>query len=91
MSDFSYRVIHTIGYPIFWITSRPIVLHADRAARTGAYILASNHLSPYDVAGLMATTPRNLDFLSIVEMLKNPIVARFFSDDELHVRRSEPR
>jgi len=78
MSDFSYRLIRAIGYPIFWITARPIVLHADRAARTGAYILASNHLSPYDVPGLMAVTPRNLDFLSIVEMLKNPIVAKFF-------------
>jgi 1-acyl-sn-glycerol-3-phosphate acyltransferase len=78
MSDFSYRLIRAIGYPVFWITARPVVLHVDRARRDGAYILAANHLSPYDIPGLMATTPRNLDFLSIVEMLKNPFVARFF-------------
>jgi 1-acyl-sn-glycerol-3-phosphate acyltransferase len=78
MSDFSYRLIRAIGYPIFWITARPIVLHVDRVDRQGGYILAANHLSPYDIPGLMAVTPRNLDFLSIVEMLKNPIVGRFF-------------
>jgi 1-acyl-sn-glycerol-3-phosphate acyltransferase len=78
MSDFSYRLIRAIGYPIFWITARPVVLNVQRADRPGAYILAANHLSPYDIPGLMAVTPRNLDFLSIVEMLKNPVVARLF-------------
>ena len=78
MSDFTYKAIRAAGLPIVWITSRPVVLHVDRAARPGAYILAANHLSPYDVPGLIAVTPRDLDFLSIVEMLKNPIVAGFF-------------
>jgi 1-acyl-sn-glycerol-3-phosphate acyltransferase len=78
MSDFSYWAIRKIGMPIVHITSRPVVLHADRAARAGGYILASNHLSPYDVAGLMAVTPRALDFLSIVEMRDKPLVGTFF-------------
>ena len=78
MSDLSYRLICTIGYPVYWITARPTVLHADRAARPGGYLLAANHHSPYDVPALMATTPRNLDFLSIVEFRDKPLVGPFF-------------
>jgi 1-acyl-sn-glycerol-3-phosphate acyltransferase len=78
MSDFSYGVIKVIGSAIIWVTSRPVVLHRDRSIRPGPYILAANHLCPYDVAGLIYETPRNLDFLSIVEMLKNPLVRNFF-------------
>jgi 1-acyl-sn-glycerol-3-phosphate acyltransferase len=78
MSDFSYGVIKMIGSAIVWITSTPVVLHRERSERPGPYILAANHLCPYDVAGLIYETPRNLDFLSIVEMLKNPLVGNFF-------------
>ena len=51
-----------------------MVLHADRAARGGGYILAANHLSPFDVPLMMKETPRNLDFLSIKEMQRNPLI-----------------
>ena len=78
MSDRTYRLIRGACYPIYWMTARPTVLHADRAARRGAYILAANHHSPYDVPGLMATTPRNLDFLSIVEFRDKPLVGPLF-------------
>ncbi len=78
MSDLSYRLIWTLGYPIYWVTARPVVLHADRAARPGGYLLAANHHGPYDVPGLMAVTPRNLDFLSIVEFRDKPLVGPFF-------------
>ena len=44
----------------------------------GAFILAPNHLSHYDVACLMLSTPRHLDFLSIVEMQRKPWVGPFF-------------
>jgi 1-acyl-sn-glycerol-3-phosphate acyltransferase len=78
MSDLSYDIIRGICYPIYWVTSRPLILHRDRAARTGAYILASNHLSPYDVPALLGATPRRLDFLSIVEMERKPMVRFLF-------------
>ena len=78
MSDLSYRLICYAGYPIYWVTARPTILHADRASRPGGYILAANHHSPYDVPGLMAASPRNLDFLSIVEFRDKPLVGPFF-------------
>ena len=78
MSDFSYAFIRALGYPIFWITSRPIVLHRERTAIPGGYILAANHLSPYDVPALMAVSSRPLDFLSIVEFRDKPLVGPFF-------------
>lgn len=78
MSDLSYWLIRATGRPVIWLTSRQTVLHVERARQPGPYILASSHLSPYDVPGLIAVTPRYLDFLSITEMLKNPFVARLF-------------
>ena len=78
MSDISYTIIRSLGYPIYWITARRTILHAERLRRPGAFILASNHLSPYDVPALMGASKRRLDFVSITEMLRNPMVAAFF-------------
>jgi 1-acyl-sn-glycerol-3-phosphate acyltransferase len=78
MSDRTYQLIWGICYPAYWVSARPTILHAERAARLGGYLLAANHHSPYDVPGLMATTPRNLDFLSIVEFRDKPLVGPLF-------------
>ena len=78
MSDLTYKIIHHLGYPAFWTSSSPVVLHRDRVPRRGAFILAANHLSPYDVPCLIATVPRNLDFMSVVEFLRKPLVAWLF-------------
>ena len=78
MSDLSYSLIRFFGNHILYASSRPVVLHVERAKRKGAFILAPNHHSPYDVAGLIGITPRNLDFLSIAEFLNRPIVTPFF-------------
>jgi len=84
-------MIYGTGWCICWITSRPIVLHADRANRPGAYILASSHLTPYDVPALLKNAPRQLDFLSTVEMLNTPIVGRMFTAMHcVFVDRSKP-
>ena len=77
--DSFYRSIVLLGRFPFWISSRPLVLHAHRVPREGAFILASNHSSPYDVPLLMRHTPRRLDFVSITEVFANPLVAWFFS------------
>ncbi len=54
------------------------MLHAERAARKGGYILAANHLSPFDVALMIRHTPHHLDFMSIVEVKSNPVVYQFY-------------
>jgi 1-acyl-sn-glycerol-3-phosphate acyltransferase len=44
----------------------------------GGFILAANHLSPFDVPLLIRHCPRPIDFMSVVEMRANPWVTRFF-------------
>jgi 1-acyl-sn-glycerol-3-phosphate acyltransferase len=80
MSDLMYKWVVRIGYHAFWVSSKPVVLHRDRVANMdGPYILAPNHLSPYDVPCLMAEMPRwkLLDFLSITELFQNRLTAWF--------------
>jgi len=79
MSDSFYNTVVLLGRLPFWVSSRPIVLHADRARRDGPFILASNHTSPYDIPALMRHTPRRLDFVSITEVFQNRFVAWFYS------------
>jgi 1-acyl-sn-glycerol-3-phosphate acyltransferase len=78
MSDFTYSLVRGIGYPAFWVSSSPVVLHRDRVPRAGPAILASNHLSHYDVPCLMAASPRHIDFMSVVEFLRKPWVGTLF-------------
>jgi 1-acyl-sn-glycerol-3-phosphate acyltransferase len=77
MSDVLYNVIRFVGRPAFYLASSPTVLHADRLNEPGPMIVAPNHLSPYDVPCLMASTRRKLDFVSVVEFFRNPVVGWF--------------
>jgi len=80
VSDWFYQLVKIVGTPAFLVSASPVILHADRAARKGAYILASTHFSPYDVSCLIKDTPRHLDFVSIVEMFRIPWVKWFFGN-----------
>lgn len=91
MSDLAYNFVWTIGVHAFWVSSRPTVLHRDRLKRPGAYIVAPTHLSVFDVPCLMAVSPRNLDFVSITEVFRNPLVAFFYgSMNAFPLDRSRP-
>ncbi len=78
MSDLYYDVVHAIGSAIFWGSARPIVMHRERSGRPGAFIVAANHHSPYDVPLLIRHSRRRLDFVSIVEVFKSRFVAWFY-------------
>jgi 1-acyl-sn-glycerol-3-phosphate acyltransferase len=80
MADLFYKVVRTIGRPVFWMASRPTVLHAKRMRGSEPLILAPNHLSPYDVPCLMASTGRPLDFVSIAELFRKPVVGWFLTN-----------
>jgi 1-acyl-sn-glycerol-3-phosphate acyltransferase len=91
VSDLGYNIIWGIGVHAFWVSSKPVVLHLDRLKRPGAYILAPTHLSVFDVPCLMAISPRNLDFVSIVEVFRNPIVATIYgAANAFPLDRSKP-
>ena len=76
--DRFYAFICFIGRPVFKLVSRPVVLYPERGAREGGFLLASNHLSPYDVSCLMNTTRRAIDWVSIVELFRIKPVGWFF-------------
>ena len=76
MSDLSYRLVKMVGTPIFWSSSKPVILHVERAAMEGGYILAGNHLSYFDAPVLIRHTPRQIDFMAIDESRKHPTVRR---------------
>jgi 1-acyl-sn-glycerol-3-phosphate acyltransferase len=77
MSELFYRTVRAIGRAVFSVASAPQVLHAERAARSGAYLLAANHTCAYDAPLLVAVHPRVIRWLSIVELYRNPF-SRWF-------------
>lgn len=79
MSELFYRTVRAIGSAIFYSASSPRVLHAERAPRSGAYLLAANHTCAYDSPLLIAVTPRIIHWLSIVELFHNPLSRWFMS------------
>ncbi|WP_428939652.1 lysophospholipid acyltransferase family protein [Fontivita pretiosa] len=91
MSDLFYNLVWHLGYPAFWVSSRPTIINADITQRRGPYILAANHHSPYDIPLLMRHTRRNLDFVSIVEVFSNPLLGWFYgSMNAFPLDRSRP-
>lgn len=79
MADWFYKIVHVLGWSAFHGTGTRLIVHRDRIPRKGAFILAPNHLSPYDVPCLIDMVPRVLDFVSITELFQNRLVAWFFS------------
>jgi 1-acyl-sn-glycerol-3-phosphate acyltransferase len=94
LGDWYYNVVVFFGRHPFWLSSKPTILHLDRVPRDGAMLLASSHLSAYDVPLLMRHTPRKLDFVSITEMFVKPLVGWFFGNMNafpLDRSRSDPK
>ncbi len=79
MSELFYQSIRLVGSAVFRVASRPLILHAERVARPGAFLLAANHESPFDAALLIAATPRVIYWLSIVEIFRHPFTRWFLS------------
>jgi 1-acyl-sn-glycerol-3-phosphate acyltransferase len=78
MGDTFYRFIKATWGPPMRITGRPTIRGLEHIPRAGPFILASTHQSYFDVPILMMHTPRLLDFVSITEVFKNPLVAWFY-------------
>ncbi|MGB8166428.1 MAG: lysophospholipid acyltransferase family protein [Chthoniobacteraceae bacterium] len=79
MSEAFYKTIRLVGGAVFRVASRPVVLHPERAALPGAFLLAANHESPFDAALLIAAAPRVIYWLSIVELFRHPFTRWFLS------------
>jgi 1-acyl-sn-glycerol-3-phosphate acyltransferase len=80
VSDWFYNVVWYSFWPAFGASSSPVVLHPERPRRPGAYLLAANHLSPFDVPCLIKESGRKLDFVSITEVFQNRFMAWFYGN-----------
>ena len=91
MGDRFYRVVRALGRPVFWVTSSPVVTGTEHVPATGPCIVAANHTSPYDIPLLMRHVPRLIDFVSITEVFRHPLVAWFYGSlNAFPLERSRP-
>ena len=91
MSDRFYSVLRRLGAPAFLTSGRATVLGAEHTDRPGAYLLASNHESPYDVPLLMLHCRRAVDFVSITEVFERPFTRWLYgSMNAFPLDRSRP-
>lgn len=91
MSDWFYNVIWTIGSHPFISSGLPTILHCERTRRAGAYLLASNHHSPFDVPLLIRHCARKIDFVSSTEVFSHRFARWFFGNmNAFPLDRSRP-
>jgi 1-acyl-sn-glycerol-3-phosphate acyltransferase len=91
MSDLFYDAVVLLGRPAFWVSSRPVILGAEHASLPGSLLVAANHTSPYDIPLLMRHVRRRVDFVSITEVFRNPVVAGLYGAmNAFPLERSRP-
>jgi 1-acyl-sn-glycerol-3-phosphate acyltransferase len=91
MSDLFYRAVRAIGSQAFWVSSAPVVVGMEHVPARGACVIACNHTSPYDVPILIRHLRRPIDFVSITEVFRNPLVAWFYGSlNAFPLERSRP-
>ncbi len=91
MSDTFYKAVRFVGSSAFWVSGKATVIGTEHVPPSGPCLIAATHESPYDVALLIRHTPRLLDFVSIVEVFRNPLVAWFYGSlNAFPLDRSRP-
>jgi 1-acyl-sn-glycerol-3-phosphate acyltransferase len=91
MSDLFYTLVRGAGRLPFWLSSRPVAIDTDKGDRSGAFILAATHSSPYDIPLVIRHTRRPVDFVSITEVFRNPLVGWFYGSlNAFPLERSRP-
>ena len=73
-----YRVIRTLGYPIFLLLYRPEFEGRNNIPKSGSVILAGNHTNNLDAAIMLAGPKRVVHMLAKKELFKNKISNAFF-------------
>ena len=78
MGDAFYDAVVLAGRHPFWLSSRPVVIGAAFTRRAGAFLIASNHQSPFDVPIIMRHARRRVDFVSIREVFARRWLGAFY-------------
>lgn len=78
MSDAFYDAVVLLGRHPFWLSSRPTVIGAEHTRLEGAFLIAANHQSPFDVPVIMRHARRRVDFVSIREVFAHRLLGAFY-------------
>lgn len=73
-----YRIVRTLGYPIFLLLYRPEFEGRNNIPKSGSVILAGNHTNNLDAAIMIAGPKRVVHMLSKKELFKSKISNAFF-------------
>lgn len=85
-----FRILHIIALMLTKLTSRPEVIGRERIPRDPPYILATNHLSAFDIPLLAAVFPHAIRALAAIEHRSNPLYALVLeASGAIWVRRGE--
>lgn len=71
MHRLCYEISRTLLRGILGAVSRTRVLHRERGARPGGWILAANHISHFDPPFLTVATRRKIDWMAVTELFAN--------------------
>ncbi|HEY5793243.1 MAG TPA: lysophospholipid acyltransferase family protein [Chthoniobacterales bacterium] len=77
-SDTAYHFWNTIAKGLLVGRVRVRVLHPERGAAPGAWILASNHISHFDPTLLSTVTRRAVDWMAMEELFRGRLAGAFY-------------
>jgi len=66
----AYAVSQLICRGIFGYATQRRVLHAERAAQVGAWLLAGNHISHFDPLLITAVVPGQVDWMAMADLFR---------------------
>lgn len=73
-----YRIVRTLGYPIFLLLYRPEFEGRNNIPKSGSVILPGNHTNNLDAAIMLAGPTRVVHMLAKKELFKSKISNAFF-------------
>ena len=73
-----YRIVRTLGYPIFLLLYRPEFEGRNNIPKSGSVILAGNHTNNLDAVIMIAGPKRVVHMLAKKELFKSKISNAFF-------------
>ncbi len=71
-----YQVFRALFWVIFRGVFRTRIIGRERVPRRGPLLLVANHISFADPPLLGVATPRQIDFMAMVELFRHPLLAR---------------
>ncbi len=74
-----YLIVRLLLRPLFRIAFRPRVVGRENVPATGAFILASNHLSFIDSMAIPLMAPRRVGYLAKAEYWRGPGIKGWFT------------